>query len=121
VAPNDALPAAIERLIDDLSSVGTVELLVLLREASPDARSVDEICSALRCPPTWADLQLRRLDDADLIAADADGAFSYAPRSGAHAETVDELARLWRADRRAITSRMLASPRARRRARFGMR
>ena len=121
MAPNDALPAAIERLIDDLASVGTVELLLLLRAASPDARGLDEVCSELRCPPSWAELQFRRLSDADLIAADADGAFTYVPRSGAHAETVDELARLWGEDRRAITSRMLAPPRARRRARFGMR
>jgi DNA-binding IclR family transcriptional regulator len=112
MAPKRSLPSAIERLIDHLASVGTLELLLLLREARPSRMSLDDMCAGLRCPESWAQLQLRRLRDADLVAGDADEGFVYCPGSPALALAADELATLWDEDRRAITGRMLASPRA---------
>jgi hypothetical protein len=111
----ETLPSAIERLIDELASVGTLELLLVLRDASPGRRAPADLCSTLRCPEPWARLQLGRLRDAGLVEGDPDGC-AYAPASTDLAAAVDDLARLWSEDRRAITSRMLESPRARRRA-----
>ena len=97
--------------MDDLASVGAVELLRLLQDASPASRGLREICATLRCLECWAALQLERLGEAELIETDADGRFAYAARSPTRTEAADEIARLWRDERRAITSRMLVSPR----------
>jgi DNA-binding IclR family transcriptional regulator len=114
------LPSAIERLVDELGSVGTLELLLLLRDAAPSGMSLADVCAGLRCPVSWAELQLRRLRDADFVEGDPAEGFVYSPGSPGLAVAADELAALWEDDRRAITSRMLESPRARRRARSGL-
>jgi hypothetical protein len=120
MAPKDPLPSAIEQLIDELGSVGALELLLQLRDAAPSRISLADVCAGLRCPVSWAELQLGRLRHADLVEGDAAEGFVYAPGSPELAVAADELAALWEANRRVITSRMLESPRARRRARSGL-
>jgi hypothetical protein len=115
MTPPEPVPAATERLIDELASVGAIELLLLLRDAAPGRRDAGAICSVLRCPDSWLELQLARLCAAGLVEGDRDRGYAYAPGSPAVAASVDELARLWGEDRRAITSRLLAAPDARRR------
>ena len=121
MAPKPSLSSATERLIDELGSVGAAELLLLLRDAGPSRMRPADACAALGCPEPWAELQLRRLCDAGLVDGDAAAGFAYSPGSPALAVAVDELAALWNDDRRAITSRMLESPSARRGARSGRR
>jgi hypothetical protein len=113
MAPRRSLSSALERLVDHLASVGAVELLLLLRDASPERLELADMCARLRCPDTWAELQLARLHDADLVEGAPGEGFAYSPAAAGRADAVDELAELWEEDRRAITGRMLASPRAR--------
>ena len=119
MAANDRLHDAIERLIDELGSVGTLELLLQLRDAAPKRMDLADLCRALGCPASWAELQLSRLRRADLVDGDPAEGFMYSPAAPALAAAADELATLWYDDRRAVTSRLLATRGARRERRSG--
>ena len=114
---NDSPPQSIDRLFDGaVGSVGAVELLLVLRSGRGRAQTVDELCAALGSPRSWTELQLDALVRAQLVAGDAARGWTFAPATGALADAVDDLARAWRRDSRAV-SRWVFSRRRRPRRR----
>jgi DNA-binding IclR family transcriptional regulator len=114
--PRDDPPAHLERLLEgSLTSVGSLELLLLLHGEPRRSWRADELSAALSSPSSWTALQLETLERADLIAGGTDG-WRYAPGTHELERAMDDLARLWRVDRRRVTS-WAFEPRARRRRR----
>ena len=108
-AVRPALTRDAQRLIDrHVHTTGTLDLLLLLRIRPTGTWSPDEICELLRCPPGWADDELRRLQAADLVVTDGDE-YRYAPATPRQRMAVDSLAAAWRRDRAAVTRRILAA------------
>jgi hypothetical protein len=98
------LPAAVERLLDDhVPSVGSVELLLALREAGSSPQRVGELAAAVGCPPAWAGRELARLRRRGLVRGDEAGGWTFVPMSPDMATATDQLARVWYRDRRAVT------------------
>jgi DNA-binding IclR family transcriptional regulator len=99
----DRPPATIDGLLEQaVDSVGTVELLLLMRSEDGRPRSVAELSAALRSPGSWTESQLAALAGAGLVAQDGDGGWRYAPTDERLARAADELAAAWRRDRRAV-------------------
>jgi DNA-binding IclR family transcriptional regulator len=96
--PPRSIDAILGRAID---SVGSVELLLLLRSGGDRRRSVDELCTALGSPASWTQLQLEALSEAGLVEQDGAG-WRYAPSSPRLAAGADDLAAAWRRDNRAV-------------------
>jgi hypothetical protein len=116
MATDNGLPAAVERLLrDDVPSVASVELLLVLREAGTRPQGVGEIAAAAGCPPRWAMRELERLRRRGLVRGDETTGWTFVPASRDVATSADQLARLWYSDRRAIT-RWLFAHRSRRTA-----
>jgi DNA-binding IclR family transcriptional regulator len=102
------LPSTVERLLDDpIGSTGTLELLLVLRAGGGAPRRVEDLCDAVGSPRSWTELQLAALERGRLVAPAGDGAWSYAPATPRLAAAVDELARAWQRNRRAVIRRLL--------------
>ncbi len=114
--PRDEPPAHLERLLEgSLTSVGTLELLLLLHGRPRRSWRVDDLSTALSSPTSWTALQLESLEGADLVTG-REGGWRYAPGTPELDRAVDDLAELWNADRRRITN-WAFEPRSRRRPR----
>jgi hypothetical protein len=113
------LPRAAERLIArHVESVGALDLLLLLHAGRDRDWSLDELCTALRCPAPWAEGQLRDFIVIDLAREVADGRYRY-ERGRQHGAAVDAIARACRHDRAAVT-RLVFAWAARRRGQFAV-
>ena len=98
-----------QRLLDGaVVSVGSIELLLLLRSASDRHHDVMDLCAALQSPRAWAELELDRLAGARLIARAHDG-WRYAPATRRLADAVDELSLAWQQDPRTVRRWVFAS------------
>jgi DNA-binding IclR family transcriptional regulator len=110
-------PANVERLLGHaLGSVGSVELLLLLRDAGDRPHTVEHLRQALGSPRSWTVRELEALADAGLARTDPEG-WRYAPATEALAGAVDELARAWQLDGRAVSRWAFAARRTRPRRR----
>jgi hypothetical protein len=117
LADSVQLPRSAERLIArHVESVGALDLLLLLHGGRDRDWSLDELCTALRCPAPWAEEQLRQLIALDLAREVADGRYQYR-RGRQHGAAVDAIARACRHDRAAVT-RLVFTWAARRRGQF---
>ena len=111
-AVDQGLTREAERLIErHVESVGTLDLLLLLRAQPSRAWTRDQLCVELRCPPGWVEDELERLRDAGLVAAD-DGGHRYAPATPRLRAAMDGVAGAWRRDR-AHVARLILAPRTR--------
>lgn len=110
---DDPPPLAVERLLQDhITSVGTLELLLLLHRDGARDYGIDELCAELGSPRSWAELQLNALARGRLVALGPQGRWSYAPATAGLASAVDDLARAYEEDRHAV-SRWIFKPRRR--------
>jgi len=99
----DRPPRSIDGLLRTaIDSVGALELLLLLRSADGDPRSVEQLRSALGSPASWTEQQLEAFTRAGLATGDADGDWRYAPSNAQLASGVDDLAAAWQRDSRAV-------------------
>jgi hypothetical protein len=118
-AMSESPRSSIDGLLDGpVGSVGAVELLLLLRAGEGRDHSVDELRALIGSPRSWTELQLSVLARGDLVSGDAERGWRFAPATAELREAVDELARAWRRDSRAVSRRLLA-PRRRSRHRDG--
>ena len=92
-------------------SVGTLDLLLLLRERPTCALSTTAICELLRCPSGWATEELGRLCAAELLVAEG-GGHRYAPATARLRAAVDSAAAARQRDRAAV-ERLIFAPRRR--------
>ena len=67
-------------LRDHVHSTGELDLLMLLHGERARVWTVDEICTALRCPSSWAEPRLEALHRAGVFARRDDG-YACAPAS----------------------------------------
>jgi hypothetical protein len=101
---SDAPPPDIECLLrEHIASVGTLELLLLLRDDDSRARQIGDISSALGSPSSWTELQLEELTRGGMVAGNATDGWCYAPISARLAGTVDALASEWSRDPGAVS------------------
>jgi DNA-binding IclR family transcriptional regulator len=103
-------PSAERLLGDPIGSVGALELLLVLRAGDGRAHDLDELCAALGSPRSWTEVQLDALTQGRLVAQAADGGWTYAPATPRLAAAVDELARAWQRNRRAVTRWLFKPP-----------
>jgi hypothetical protein len=90
------LPGDVRRLVRrHVRSVGELDLLVLLHGDPAREWTADELCETLRCPPTWAEMQLESLGAAGLAVGE-EGRWRYAPAEPALERATDALARAYR-------------------------
>jgi hypothetical protein len=102
------LTRAAERLISaHVESVGALDLLLLLHDHRDRDWSLGELCRELRCPEGWAEGELRRLGRLELVAPAGEGRYRYR-RGRRHGPAVDEIARVCRRDRAAVTRLIFA-------------
>ena len=95
-------PRSLDGLLDGaVDSVGSIELLLILRATGERTHEVDELCTALGSPRSWTELQLAALARSGLVEHE-EGGWRYAPASAALASAVDELAEAWKRDGRAV-------------------
>jgi hypothetical protein len=110
LAPDVELTRAAERLIaHHVDSVGALDLLLLLHGGRDRDWSMQELCTQLRCPESWATDQLARLLAAGLVAEAAPGRVRYR-RERLHGSAVDEIARVGRRNRSALIRLVFARP-----------
>ena len=110
---------SVDRLLGGtLGSVGSVELLLLLRRSSDRAFGVEELCVALQSPRTWAEQELCVLVRARVLVGEAQSGWRYAPATAQLARAVDDLAAAWQRDRRAVSRWAFDAERRHRRLRF---
>jgi hypothetical protein len=96
---SDRLPRSIDGLLERaVDSVGSVELLLLLREARGESRSVKDLCGALKSPYSWTASRLDALRGTGLVRLDEDGGWRYAPSDPQLALAVQDLAAAWQRD-----------------------
>lgn len=102
------LTRAADRLLaKHVDSVGALDLLLLLHGGRDRAWSSDELCRALRCPEPWVEGQLVQLIGLELLAEVDDGRYQYR-RGRRFGPAVDDIARVCRRDRAAVTRRIFA-------------
>jgi DNA-binding IclR family transcriptional regulator len=94
--------------------VGSIELLLLLRNTDERPHQVDELCATLGSPRSWTELQLDALVRSGLVERLEDG-WRYAPASATLASAVDQLADAWRRDGSAVRRWVFRPPRRSRR------
>jgi DNA-binding IclR family transcriptional regulator len=90
-------------------SVGELELLMLLHAERDRTWSVDQICEALACPPSWAVAQLETMADAGLLAP-ADGNWRFAPADSELEEATAALQEAYRLQSREVVRFVFATP-----------
>jgi DNA-binding IclR family transcriptional regulator len=112
LTPDLELTRTAERLITrHVDSVGALDLLLLLHAGRDRDWSIAELCEALGCPASWARARLQRLDGLGLVmTVDGRHRFRRDPTLG---PDVDELARVCRTDRAAVTRLIFTRPAAR--------
>lgn len=81
-------------VVEQVHSIGALDLLVLMREDPGRWWTVDDVCNTLRCPPRWAVVHLEGMQEGGLLEASGDAPRRYAfrPRDGQLGSAVDELA-----------------------------
>jgi DNA-binding IclR family transcriptional regulator len=100
----------VERLIARcVSSVGELDLLLLLHAHREQPVSVTDVCAALRCPPRWAERHLETMARNGLATGTDSGAYRYSVEDPQLASTVDELVAAARARRGEVVRRIFAS------------
>jgi DNA-binding IclR family transcriptional regulator len=113
----DRPPRGIDRLLERaVDSVGSVELLLLLRSAGNRPRTVTELCAALNSPSSWTSSRLDALRLTGLVRRDEHGGWRYAPSDPRLASAVDDLAAEWQRDSSSVR-RWVFAPRHRERRR----
>lgn len=110
MAGKTALTRAAQRLIaDHVESVGALDMLLLVHAGRDRDWSAEEICEHMRCPDGWADEQIARLIAADLLHEVSGNRYRY-NRERRFGPAVDELARVCRHDRGAVTRLIFVRP-----------
>jgi DNA-binding IclR family transcriptional regulator len=118
MAMTDRPPRSIDSILGTtVDSVGAVELLLLLRSANGQPRSVGELCAALGSPVSWTEQQLEVLGKAGLAVRGDGGDWRYTPSDARLAAGVDDLAAAWRRDSSAVRRWVFAPRRRSRRPR----
>jgi DNA-binding IclR family transcriptional regulator len=113
---SDWPPRSLDGLLDGaVDSVGSIELLLLLRAAGEQGHAVDHLSGVLGSPRTWTKTQLDVLARAGLAEPAAAGRWRYAPASATLAGAVDDLADAWQRDRRTVRRWVFKSRRRTRR------
>jgi hypothetical protein len=92
-----------------ISSVGGLELLLLLRAERDRSWSVDEICKGLGCPPSWASTQLEGMGRAGLFEA-VEGEWRFAPATDELEDATRALAAAHRRNPRDVVRFVFATP-----------
>lgn len=100
-------------LRDHVHSTGELDLLMLLHGERARVWTVDEICTALRCPSSWAEPRLEALHRAGVFARRDDG-YACAPASQELDRALYALEDAQRTRWAELTA-MIAAPRRRRR------
>lgn len=99
---NDRLAQPVRALIHDhIGSVGALELLLTLRSAPEQTWSVDDMCAAIECPASWAQIQLDSMTAAGFAEALGAG-WRYAPIDTQRREAVDALDEAYRLQTRDV-------------------
>lgn len=105
---SERLPRDVRALIrDHVASVGELDLLMLLHEQRDRGWTAEAVSAALGAPVPWATMHLRSLEAAGLLDRESDG-WRLQPRTGAHRDGVDALARLYRTRRRDVVQYVFA-------------
>jgi DNA-binding IclR family transcriptional regulator len=110
------LTADARRLIaEQVRSVGTLDLLLLVRAESDRWWTAAEISATLDCPGRWAVLRLEDLHAGGLLAADGDGdrRYTFRPRSPGLGRAVEVLAEAYEARAGEVVKLIFAAPRTR--------
>lgn len=103
------LPEVVRALLrDHLTSFESLEILLLLREYSPQYRSAHDISRETGVPADLTLSSLTALESSRLIERTANGSlqFRFAPASAGLSEAVAELASMYRDQRAAVMSEM---------------
>jgi DNA-binding IclR family transcriptional regulator len=90
-------------------SVGELELLMLLHAGRDRSWSVQDVCEALACPPTWAVAQLEAMASDGLLAPD-DGKWRFSPASRELERATAELEEAYRLQSREVVRFVFATP-----------
>ncbi|HET8758470.1 MAG TPA: hypothetical protein VFM58_20790 [Solirubrobacteraceae bacterium] len=90
-------------------SVGELELLVMLHAERDRGWSVDEICDALGCPPSWAVVQLEAMARAGLLEA-VEGSWRFSPDTAELEEAVAALQDAYRLQSREVVRFVFSTP-----------
>lgn len=86
---------------------------MLLRSDRDRAWTEEEVCAALRCPPSWARKQLDAMAAAGLVEKAGDG-WRYDPASGDLEHAAHSLDEAYRHRSREVVRFVFAAPRRRR-------
>jgi hypothetical protein len=107
------LSSSAERLLGThIDSVGALDLLLALHDEPRREWTLAEICETLRCPEAWAGEQLERFRAAGLCAPAGSSSERFRYTDGKWGRAVEELARVYRHDRAAVTRFVFAQPAA---------
>jgi DNA-binding IclR family transcriptional regulator len=108
---DDGFPADVRQLVyEHVSSIGALDLILLLRGGRQDSWSVDEVSRRLRCPPRWAAQHLEQMRDSGLLDAEDDGRYAFRPRDARLHAAVDALAQAYAERQRDVVTLILSVP-----------
>ncbi len=110
------LPREARRLLrEHVHSAGELDMLMLLHEHRERSWSVEQVCTALRCPASWAAPRLEALRHAGVFARREDG-YVCAPASPEFERALDVLERAQRTRWTELTALIATPTPSRRRA-----
>lgn len=92
-----------------LHSVGELDLLMLLHSDRERGWTAEAVCETLRCPPSWAALQLQALRVAGL-AREAGGRWRFAAADRELDRAADALADAYRTRKADVVRLVFAQP-----------
>ena len=92
-----------------IHSVGELELLVMLHAERDRGWSVDEICEALGCPPSWAVAELDAMARAGLLER-TDGNWRFSPSTDELEQAVAALQEAYRLQSRDVVRFVFSTP-----------
>lgn len=92
-----------------LHSVGELDLLMLLRSDRERGWAPDDVCETLRCPPSWASMQLEALRGAGLVD-EVGGRWRFAPADAELEQATDALAEAYATRKADVVRLVFAAP-----------
>jgi hypothetical protein len=108
--PREELPADVRRFINtDISSVGQLEVLLLLRGAADKSWTAEQVARALVMLPSAAAGWLEQIAAGGLLAEDG-STYRYAPPTNEVERTIDRLAESYARYRLVVVGLIFSKP-----------